>query len=533
LPYAVEMKGIVKQYPGVLANDHVDLRVAKGEVHALVGENGAGKTTLMKILYGMEQPDAGSIWIEGSEVRIPDVSSAIGLGIGMVHQHFMLVNSLTVAENVVLGAEPKNRLQFFDKLAAERLVADLAERHGMSVDPGQVISECAVGVRQSVETLKALYRKARILILDEPTAVLTPQETRGLIEAMRALANAGVTVIFITHKLDEVMAAADGITVLRDGRVAGTLTRTETTAQEIARLMVGRDMKAVQREEGRPIGSPVLEVDRLEVCDPTGKPTVRGVSFQVQQGEIVGVAGVTGNGQSEMMEAIAGYGHVRSGRVVVAGQDVTNHGVRSTRDAGLAHVPEDRFRRGLAIRATVSENIIMGHHRTAPLSSGLVLNPREAERFSHDVIDRHGIKCQSPGQEAESLSGGNLQKVIVARELHSDPTVLIVGQPTRGLDVGASESVRLRLQKLAAEGTGVLLVSADLSEIMALSDRILVMYKGRIIGELPPSACEEEIGLLMAGIVQQTPDISSDAPEEGTTDSNRISFRQGEESGAS
>jgi len=511
LSYAVEMRGIVKQYPGVLANDHVDLRVEEGEVHALVGENGAGKTTLMKILYGMEQPDAGAIWINGTEVRIPNVSSAIRLGIGMVHQHFMLVNSLTVAENVVLGAEPKNRLQFFDTQRAEQLVADLAARHGMSVDPSQVISDCPVGERQSVEILKALYREAHILILDEPTAVLTPQETTGLFKAMRALAHAGVTIIFITHKLDEVMAVGDGITVLRDGKVAGTLTRTETNPRQIARLMVGRDIKALLRDKDKDTGVPVLEVDNLVVRHSSGKAIVDGVSFQVKAGEMVGVAGVTGNGQSEMMEAIAGFRHVHSGRVVVAGQDVTNRGVRVTRDAGLAHVPEDRFRRGLAIRATVSENIIMGHHRRPPLSSCLVLNPHEAERFSREVVERYDIKCQDVNQETESLSGGNLQKVIVARELYSDPRVLLVGQPTRGLDVGASEFVRLRLQNLAAEGTGILMVSADLSEIMALSDRILVMYRGRIVGELPPDASEEEIGLLMAGITPEDLDNSPNA----------------------
>jgi simple sugar transport system ATP-binding protein len=495
------MKGIVKQYPGILANDHVDLRVQKGEVHALVGENGAGKTTLMKILYGIEQADAGAIRIDGTEVRIPNVSSAIQLGIGMVHQHFMLVNSLTVAENVVLGAEPKNGLQFFDTQGAEHLVANLAERHGMSIEPSQVISDCPVGVRQSVEILKALYREARILILDEPTAVLTPQEATGLFEAMRTLARSGVTIIFITHKLDEVMAVADGITVLRDGWVTGTLKRDETTPREIARLMVGRDIQALQRDEDKATGQSVLEVDDLVVRDSAGKAVVNRVSLEVKVGEIVGVAGVTGNGQSELLEAIAGLTPVHSGRVVVAGQDITNRGVRATRDVGLGHVPEDRFQRGLAIRATVSENIIMGHHRAAPLSSGLVLYPDAADAFSCEAIERFDIRCRDTKQVAESLSGGNLQKLIVARELHSDPKVLIVGQPTRGLDVGASEFVRLRLHDMAAAGTGILMVSADLAEIRALSDRILVMYRGQIVGELPPETSEEEIGLLMAGIM--------------------------------
>jgi simple sugar transport system ATP-binding protein len=494
------MRGIVKQYPGVLANDHVDLHVETGEVHALVGENGAGKTTLMRILYGMEQPDAGQIQVQGAEVRIPDVPTAIRLGIGMVHQHFMLVDSLTVAENVVLGAEPKKGLQFVDTRVAERKVAELAERHGMTVDPGRAISECPVGVRQSVEILKALYRKARILILDEPTAVLTPQEATALFEAMRGLAHAGVTIIFITHKLDEVMAVADGITVLRDGSVTGTLKRDATTPREIARLMVGREIQPLKRDRSNFTGPLVLEVEDLVVRDSSGKPVVDQVSLRVREGEIVSIAGVTGNGQSELLEAIAGLTPVDSGRIAVAGQDVSNRGVRVTRDAGLGHVPEDRFQRGLAIQATVCENIIMGHHRTAPLSSGLLLYPEEAESFSRDAVERFGIKCRSTNQVAQELSGGNLQKLILVRELGREPKALIVGQPTRGLDVGASEFVRLWLQDLAAAGTGILMVSADLGEIRSLSDRILVMYRGRIVGELLPDASEEEIGLLMAGI---------------------------------
>jgi len=498
----LEMRGIVKRYPGVLANDRVDLSIEAGEIHAVMGENGAGKSTLMGILYGLVQPDEGEIVIDGRPRPFRSPIDAIAAGLGMVHQAFKLFDSLTVWENVAYRAEPR-RGPFIDRAAARRKVAELARRHGLPIDPDARVGALPVGVKQRIEILKALYRDARILILDEPTAVLTPGERDGLFQVMRGLAADGRTILFVTHKIHEVMAVTDRITVLRDGRVADRMATAETDPQAIIRAMTGRNVTLkVDKAPAQP-GRPLLEVEGLVLAAP-GRPAVDGVSFAVHAGEIVGIAGVAGNGQTELIEIVAGLRAADAGSIRVDGRDVTATGVAGRRAAGIAYVPEDRAHTGTAPRASATDNLNMGFHRRPPLSRRGVLDRAAMRDRARGLIARFGIKIPGEGTAVGTLSGGNLQKVVVARELDHQAPVLIAEQPTRGVDVGAIEFIHAQLVAERDKGRAVLLVSAELGEVLALSDRVLVMYEGRVIAEVPGNeATETSLGLLMAGVTGQ------------------------------
>lgn len=499
MTYAVELRGITKRFPGVLANDHIDLAIEPGEIRALVGENGAGKTTLMRILYGLYQPDEGEIYVQGKRVTFQSPLDAIQAGLGMVHQQFMLFPSLTVAENVIYGAEP-TKAGFVDREAAVARVEALATQYGLRVDPRAKVGRLPVGVRQRVEILKTLYRNAEILILDEPTAVLTPQEWEALLVILKGLAAQGKTILFITHKLNEVMSVSDRATVLRNGRVTGTLETAKTSPEEISRLMVGRDVLLnVEKSPPRP-GEPILRVDDLTVVGEEGRRLVDRVSFQVRRGEIVGIAGVAGNGQTELIEALTGLRPVSGGRITLSGREITHAPVAARREAGLAYVPEDRVERGVALDASVAENLIMGYQWRPPISQNAVLRPQGIREHAARLIERYAVKVAGQSDPASNLSGGNLQKLVLARELSHEAPLLIAEQPTRGVDVGSIEFIHRRLVEYRDKGHAILLVSAELSEIMSLSDRILVMYEGKIVGELPAAeATEETLGLLMAG----------------------------------
>ena len=494
--------GIVKRYGSLVANDHIDLEAARGEVHAIMGENGAGKTTLMSILYGMQAPDEGRIILRGAEVRFRSALDAIALGMGMVHQAFRLFNSLSVWENVVYGREPK-RLGLIDRSAAIAEVGALGRRFHLEVDPAAIVGRLSVGVRQRVEILKALYRDAKILILDEPTAVLTPQERDGLFIVIRNLTSAGRTVLFVTHKLNEVMAISDRVTVLRDGRVAARMITAETSPREIIRAMTGRGVNlTVSKGPPRP-GAVVLEVEGLDVGDRL-KPIVANASLMVRAGEIVGVAGVAGNGQSDLIEALTGLRTPDAGRVKIAGKDVTSHDVAGHREAGLAYIPEDRASTGAALEASAADNLAMGFQRMAPLARGPFIDYRAVAAQARRLIERFGIRIGSEGQPVASLSGGNLQKMVVARELAHEAPLLIAEQPTRGLDIGAIEFIHSLLIAERDRGRATLLVSAELAEIMALSDRILVMFEGRILADIKADEADEEtLGLIMAGRLKE------------------------------
>ncbi len=495
----LRMTGITKYYPGVVANDGVDFEVEEGEIHALVGENGAGKSTLMKILYGMEKADAGQIYLRGELVHIPNPQAAIRLGIDMVHQHFELVPSMTVAENVALGHEPRRGL-FVDRAAMIERVRALSEQFGLRVDPAAVVADLSVGEQQRVEILKLLYRDARLLILDEPSAVLTPQEVDDLFAVLRRLVAEGRTAILITHKLREVMAVCDRATVLRRGRVVGTVRVSETQPETIARMMVGRELEVVRRTTAQPPGEPVLVVHNLHVRDDRDLPAVRGVSFTVHAGEIVGLAGVEGNGQRELVDALVGLRAVESGEVVLAHQPVTEAGNRRRRALGMAIIPEDRTRQGLSAPSTLTENLVATRYHRPPFSRGGVLALRPMRLFAQQAIRQFDIRVRGPNVRVRTLSGGNAQKVVVARELAETPRVLIAAQPTRGLDVGATQFVHEELLRLRQVGTGILLISADLDELLALADRLLVIFEGQLVGEMTPeTATRERLGLLMAG----------------------------------
>jgi simple sugar transport system ATP-binding protein len=495
----LEAVGIVKRYGGLLANGHVNLTVESGEIHAVMGENGAGKSTLMSVLYGLQRPDEGRISLRGVEVRFNSALDAIAAGMGMVHQAFKLFNSLTVWENIVFGAEPR-RFGFLDRRAARENVAELARRHGFGVDPDAIVGALSVGVRQRVEILKALYRRARILILDEPTAVLTPQESEGLFAVMRRLAAEGRTILFVTHKLNEVMAITDGVTVLRDGRVVARMKTSETSAGEIVRAMTGRNVNTrIERGAARP-GAPLLTVEKLTVAGAGGRPLVDAAALEVRAGEIVGVAGVAGNGQSELVEALVGLRRLDAGEVRIAKTVVTNDNVARHRAAGLAYIPEDRANVGAALAATGAETLAMGFQRDTPLSKAGLLDGKAMASRARELIGKFGVRIASERALVGSMSGGNLQKMVVARELSHEAKVLIAEQPTRGVDVGATEFIHGQLLAERDKGRAILLVSAELSEILALSDRVLVMYEGRILADVPRGeANEQSLGLLMAG----------------------------------
>jgi simple sugar transport system ATP-binding protein len=467
-------------------------------VHALLGENGAGKSTLMNVLYGLLQPDEGEISLRGEPVRIGSPREAIGLRIGMVHQHFMLIPVMTVAENVVLASEPRKGVML-DRDAAEERVRDLSRRFGLVVDPRALVEDIGVGQQQRVEILRVLHRGADVLILDEPTAVLTAQETAELFKVLRALTAEGVSVIFISHKLREVLEIADRVTVLRRGRKIDTVSTEGATEASLAKLMVGRDVLfRVEKEAATPQG-PILEVDALEAEDERGVPVLRGLSLQVRAGEIVGVAGVDGNGQSELVEAITGLRVPRAGHIRVGGRDITGIGVRGALAAGVGHIAEDRHRRGLILDFTLAENLALREYRRAPLSRMGLLSPKRMEQQARPLLEEYDVRGGRPETLAGSLSGGNQQKCVIARELAEDPQVTVAAQPTRGLDVGAIEFVHKQLLEQRDAGRGVLLVSLELEEIRSLSDRVLVIYEGRIVAELSPDATDEELGIAMLG----------------------------------
>ncbi|HIQ06334.1 MAG TPA: ABC transporter ATP-binding protein [Anaerolineae bacterium] len=496
----LELTGITKHFPGVLANDQVDFDVHAGEVHALLGENGAGKTTLMRILYGLYQADEGEIRINGQPVQIRSPHDAIAHGIGMVHQHFMLVPTLTVTENVILGL-PSSRAPFLDSEQAARRIAHLSETYGLKVDPNAYVWQLSVGEQQRVEIIKALFREASLLILDEPTAVLTPQEVEELFGVLREFTAHGLAVIFITHKLHEVMAISDRVTVLRAGRRVATLPTSETNPQALAELMVGRQLQPPTRENGREPGDLVLTVENLSALGDKGVPALRDVSLDVRAGEIVGLAGVSGNGQRELAEVIAGLRRPTSGQVLIEGKDVTGRSPTEMIQAGLAYIPEERLTVGTIPDFSVAENAILEVHGRPPLARGIFLNTEAVRRFTQQLIEQYDVKTPTQETPIKKLSGGNIQKLILARELSRNPKLLIAAQPTRGLDVGATEYIHHRLLEERANGTAILLISEDLDEIFALSDRIAVMYEGRIMGIVPIAFAQREtIGLMMAGV---------------------------------
>lgn len=501
MPPVLELRGITKAFPGVLANDHINLTLEEGEIHALLGENGAGKTTLMNILYGLYSPDEGEIFVRGRRVEIHSPGDAIALGIGMVHQHFMLVPVLTVTENVMLGVESVRNGLFLDRAAAARRIREISRQHGLEVDPDALVKTLPVGVQQRVEIIKLLYRQADILIMDEPTAVLTPQEVEELFKVIRSLAAQGKSIIFITHKLKEVMAIADRITVLRNGRVVGTTTPSQTTEEQLASMMVGREvLLRVNKAPARP-GETVLEVEGLEVLDDRGNPAVRGVSFEVRAGEVLGIAGVQGNGQTELVEALTGLRAPLAGRVRILGKEFTSAHPRRILEQGIAHVPEDRQRDGLVLSFPVAENLVLNTYYLPPFARRSVLNQEVILSVAEQRAREFDIRTPSVLTPVANLSGGNQQKVIVAREFSRPIRLLIASQPTRGLDVGSIEYIHRRIVEKRDEGCGVLLVSPELDEVMSLSDRIAVMYEGRIMDILPADqATKEEIGLLMAGV---------------------------------
>ena len=498
-PPVLELRQITKRFPGVLANDRIDFDLQAGEVHALLGENGAGKSTLMNILYGLYRPDSGEILVDGKPVTSDSPRAAIEHGIGMVHQHFMLIPVMTVAENIVLDMEPRRAGVFLDEREANARVRELSERFGLLVDPTAKVQNITVGQQQRVEILKALYRGAEILILDEPTAVLTPQEADDLFAIIASLTAQGKSIIFISHKLHEVLTIADRITTLRRGKVVDTVAREGATEDSLARGMVGRDvLLRVEKPPAHP-GEPLLEVRDLQVFDDRGLEAVKGVSLTVRAGEIVGLAGVDANGQSELIDAITGLRRAASGTVSVAGKEFHHADARSMLDAGVGHIPEDRHRRGLVLDFSLAENIALHDFRYEPASKFGWLYPGRLIERAGRLLKEFDVRGGGPTTRAGALSGGNQQKVVIAREVSRDPRVLVAAQPTRGLDVGAIEFVHRRLVAERDEGRAILLVSLELDEILSLSDRILVIYEGRIVGEHEPDVTEQQLGIEMTG----------------------------------
>jgi ABC-type uncharacterized transport system ATPase subunit len=492
--------GITKQFPGVLANDSVDFELLESEVHALLGENGAGKSTLMNILYGLYHPDAGEIQLKGKKTSFSSAKDAIESGIGMVHQHFMLIPVMTVAENIVLAEEPTYAGVMLDFGEARKQVRELSERFGLAVDPDARIEDITVAQQQRVEILKALYRGAEILVLDEPTAVLTPQEAKELFAIINGLRAQGKSIIFISHKLHEVLEVADRITVLRRGKVVGTVPKEGATEESLARMMVGREvLLRVEKPPAKPAET-LLQVEDVHVIDDRGLEKVRGVSFSVRAGEIVGIAGVDGNGQTELIDALTGLRRAASGTIAVADRTyAAGSSPRDMLDAGVGHIPEDRQRRGLVLEFSIAENIALHDYCYEPESRWGWLYPNRLIERAAGLIKDFDIRGGGPRTRAGALSGGNQQKVIVAREVARNPKVLIAAQPTRGLDVGAIEYVHRRLVAERDEGRAILLISLELEEVLSLSDRILVMFEGELVGEYSPDVTEEELGIAMTG----------------------------------
>lgn len=499
--YAVEMLNITKRFPGIIANDNITLRLKKGEIHALLGENGAGKSTLMSVLFGLYRPEEGSIRMNGKEVAVKDPNDANALGIGMVHQHFKLVDVFTVLDNIILGVEPCKH-GFLQKAEAREKVMALSDKYGLRVDPDAKIEDISVGMQQRTEILKMLYRENEILIFDEPTAVLTPQEISELMDIMRGLKAEGKSILFITHKLNEIMAVADRCTVLRKGAHMGTVEVAGASKEELSRLMVGRDVDfAVQKQERAP-GEVVLDVRDVTVASKMHKNNaVKDVSFQVRAGEIVCIAGIDGNGQTEFVHALTGLVKPSAGSFFLRGADMTRHSIRDRSKLGLSHIPEDRHKHGLVLDYTLEQNLVLENYWLPAFQNHGFIRFKAVREYARRLIEQYDIRSgQGPVTKARSMSGGNQQKAIVAREIDKDPELLVAVQPTRGLDVGAIEYIHRQIVAQRDEGKAVLLVSLELDEVMSLSDRILVMYEGEIVGELNPrTTTVEEMGLYMAG----------------------------------
>ncbi len=496
---ALEMRGITKRYPGVVANDSIDLDIRPGEIHALLGENGAGKTTLMNILYGLARPDEGTILIGGEEVRLTGPSEAIRRGISMVHQHFMLVPVLTVAENIILGEETTVRGGFLDRSEAHKRIVDLGRRFGFEVDPEVKVGSLSVGWQQRVEILKALYRNAKVLVLDEPTAVLTPQETQEIFEVLRRLAAEGHSIVFISHKLYEVLEIADRITVIRRGKVVGQRVPAETNEEDLAEMMVGREVSlTVDRGESHPAGA-ALAIQGLVVRDDRGREVVHAVDLEVRSGEILGIAGVAGNGQDELVEAIVGLRKPTRGTVSLEGIDITGLRSRDVYEHGVGYVPADRHRFGLVLSFSIADNLVLTSYHRQPYSRGLLRNDEAIREAAEERIKAFDIRTPSADAKAATLSGGNQQKVVIAREFSRDLKLLVLDQPTRGLDVGSIEFIHKQIIAKRNAGTAILLVSAELDEILDLSDRIAVVYRGKLVGLRDGRTAEKnDVGLLMA-----------------------------------
>ncbi|MET0826681.1 MAG: ABC transporter ATP-binding protein [Acidimicrobiales bacterium] len=496
---AVELEGIVKRFPGVVANDGVDLAVRRGTIHALVGENGAGKSTLMKILYGMQPPDEGTMSVNGQPVAFRSPKDAINVGIGMVHQHFMLADQLTVLENIVLGDEPSQVGRIDFKEARER-IQKLSSAYGLDVDPNQTVETLGVGERQRVEIIKVLFRGARILILDEPTAVLVPQEIEELFDNLRELKAQGETIVFISHKLDEVLAIADTITVLRAGRTVATVDPHDVTAGDLAELMVGSELPTPETRESTVTEEVGLEVDDVSVQGEGDRWLLEHIAFEVHRGEVVGVAGVEGNGQTELIDVVLGLQPATTGAIRLGDEDLVAVGTRARREAGIGYIPEDRHRRGLLMSSPLWENAMLGHQTQPPYAKGPWIDRAGAKRRTEEILDTYDVRAPGFAVAGYALSGGNQQKLVVGRELMAGAKVLLANHPTRGVDVGAQAAVWDHLRDARAAGLATLLVSADLEELIGLSDRLLVMLRGRIVAELDPATVTpEELGSYMTG----------------------------------
>jgi ABC-type uncharacterized transport system ATPase subunit len=504
----LRLENIRKTFPGVLANDHINLEIQRGEIHALLGENGAGKTTLMNCVYGVYRQDSGKVIWKGREVEIHQARDAIALGIGMVHQHFMLVPPLTVAENVVLGL-PSRREPFLDLKAVEKETLETARRYGFEIDPKAQIWQLPVGVQQRVEILKALYRKAELLILDEPTAVLTPGEVDELFVVLKNLTKDGLSIIFITHKLEEVMSVCDRVTILRDGRVVNTVNKSETNTRDLACMMVGREVFLNIEKPEIEAGEVVLQVENLSARDSRDLPALKDVSFKIHRNEILGIAGVDGNGQTELADVLAGMRKATGGKVQVLGQNATNLTPLEVINLGVAYIPPDRQHTGLLLEFSLTENLIGKTHYKAPYSKRGIFQKSFIKQFAEQVIHEYDVRTPSPDLKAKLLSGGNQQKLVLAREMTGKPDLVIAAQPTRGLDVGATEYVHKRMIEARNQGAGILFISTELEEVLSLSDRIAVMYEGEIMGIVPGKGADiHEIGEMMAGVRRQREQVS-------------------------